>query len=169
MKRASRRWIEDRRGRRVRLLDPMTLQLLHRTDAIDRETLDRILNELEPGLARRMKWLLIPPVLALAAMALFYGALWAIGASTLRASLTRALTPNPGIYLTILFTAVIAPLMAARKLRARAPAIMLRHLLCPHCAYDLHGLPEDEADGATVCPECSCAWDLHAVTGRGSP
>jgi transcription initiation factor TFIIIB Brf1 subunit/transcription initiation factor TFIIB len=37
---------------------------------------------------------------------------------------------------------------------------MLKHLRCPHCGYDLRGLAADPEDGATVCPECGCAWRL---------
>jgi len=40
----------------------------------------------------------------------------------------------------------------------RIAGVMLRHLRCPHCGYDLRLLPTDPADGATVCPECGCAW-----------
>jgi hypothetical protein len=37
---------------------------------------------------------------------------------------------------------------------------MIRFRRCPHCGYSLQGLPVDPADGATVCPECACAWRL---------
>jgi hypothetical protein len=37
---------------------------------------------------------------------------------------------------------------------------MLKHRRCPHCGYDLRLLPIDSNDGATVCPECGCAWSL---------
>ena len=39
-------------------------------------------------------------------------------------------------------------------------AAMLKHLRCPHCGYDIRELPVDPKDGATVCPECGCAWKL---------
>ena len=35
-----------------------------------------------------------------------------------------------------------------------------RFLRCPHCGYDIRGLPTDPEDGATICPECGCAWQL---------
>ena len=41
---------------------------------------------------------------------------------------------------------------------------MLMRLRCPHCGYDLRLLPTDPADGATVCPECGCAWQLAGET-----
>jgi hypothetical protein len=51
--------------------------------------------------------------------------------------------------------------MAATTVRARRTcSVMLRHLRCPHCGYDLRGLPRTAADGVTVCPECGCAWML---------
>jgi hypothetical protein len=37
---------------------------------------------------------------------------------------------------------------------------MLKYRRCPHCGYDIRGLPADPEDGATVCPECGCAWRL---------
>jgi transcription initiation factor TFIIIB Brf1 subunit/transcription initiation factor TFIIB len=41
---------------------------------------------------------------------------------------------------------------------------MLKHRRCPHCGYDIRGLPVDPQDGATVCPECGCAWELPSET-----
>ncbi len=49
--------------------------------------------------------------------------------------------------------------------------IMLKHHRCPQCGYDIRLLPADAADGATVCPECGCAWRLEesgVVDGNGS-
>jgi hypothetical protein len=40
----------------------------------------------------------------------------------------------------------------------RISRIMLEHLRCPHCGYDIRGLRPDPSDGALVCPECGCAW-----------
>jgi hypothetical protein len=149
----------------VRLIDPMKLQLLHRKDVIDRGTLDRMLDELEPGLARRLKWFLLPLVLAAGAMGGLLGLLWIISDDpNFRAGLIKVITGNPGIYLPIFISVVIAPLASARSHRRRVPAIMLKHKRCPHCAYDLQGLPADDTDGATICPECACAWDLEAAS-----
>jgi predicted RNA-binding Zn-ribbon protein involved in translation (DUF1610 family) len=44
--------------------------------------------------------------------------------------------------------------------RKKVCRTLLRHSRCPHCGYDLHGLPADEEDEATICPECGCAWRL---------
>ena len=38
---------------------------------------------------------------------------------------------------------------------------MLKHLRCPHCGYDIRGLPTAPEDVATECPECGCAWRLE--------
>ena len=46
-------------------------------------------------------------------------------------------------------------------------AAMLKYLRCPHCGYDLRLLPADPAAGATVCPECGCAWQLVDQTPAG--
>ena len=54
--------------------------------------------------------------------------------------------------------------------RARAKhvcAIMLAHLRCPCCGYDIRGLPTAPEDGATICPECGCAWKLHESQSPG--
>ena len=44
---------------------------------------------------------------------------------------------------------------------------MLQHRRCPHCGYDLRLLPDDCSDGATVCPECGCAWKLVGEANGG--
>ncbi|MEW6251597.1 MAG: hypothetical protein AB1716_13195, partial [Planctomycetota bacterium] len=45
-----------------------------------------------------------------------------------------------------------------RKRFGAVAAAILKHRRCPHCGYDLRLLPVDPTDGATVCPECGCAW-----------
>ena len=52
------------------------------------------------------------------------------------------------------------PQMASVFLRSKNN-VMLQHLRCPHCGYDLRLLPTDPKDGASVCPECGCAWRLE--------
>ena len=41
--------------------------------------------------------------------------------------------------------------------------VMLSHLRCPHCGYDIRGLAPAPEDCATVCPACGCAWILGDV------
>jgi hypothetical protein len=76
-----------------------------------------------------------------------------------------------GIYgtarrLSLLIPPCIGVLMiwcvSARVRFRRISKIILKHNRCPHCGYDLRMLPVDPADGATVCPECGCAWRLEA-------
>ena len=52
-----------------------------------------------------------------------------------------------GLPMTALALALLVPL-----------ATWIEHLRCPYCGYDIRGLPVDPSDGATVCPECGCAW-----------
>jgi hypothetical protein len=52
-----------------------------------------------------------------------------------------------------------------RKRFGSVRAAMLKHARCPHCGYDLRGLPTDAADGVTICPECGCAWKLAGDAG----
>ena len=52
-------------------------------------------------------------------------------------------------------------LFLARRARGlRVAGIMLEFQRCPQCGYDLRMLPADAQDGATVCPECGCAWHV---------
>ena len=63
--------------------------------------------------------------------------------------------------LTVFAIGAIQFWRSGRRARAKLVcAIMLQHLRCPHCGYDLRLLPVDPADGATICPECGCAWHL---------
>jgi hypothetical protein len=50
---------------------------------------------------------------------------------------------------------------------ARTTRTMLEHLYCPHCGYNIRGLPTAPEDGATICPECGCAWRLDDPQADG--
>ena len=51
------------------------------------------------------------------------------------------------------------PWIVSRQARSkRIQFAMLKFRRCPHCGYDIRLLPADPTDGATVCPECGCAW-----------
>jgi hypothetical protein len=71
---------------------------------------------------------------------------------------------NVTIYVVQVVVILSGPLLAFRIARAkyvsRVASVMLKRRHCPHCGYDLRGLPVDSTDGATVCPECGCAWNL---------
>jgi hypothetical protein len=66
-----------------------------------------------------------------------------------------------------IWIALYAFWMGTRGVRfQRITKVMLQHRRCPHCGYDLRDLPVDGADGATVCPECGCAWRLSDETAK---
>ena len=149
--------ITDARGRSVSLLDPYAMRLLHRQDTIPAETLARIAGEIGPGVR---KWqgrvfltLQITPLAVVIGgfiAVVFFGrvtdalgiSLWAVTAVCIVIGITGFL------------------LSTRRKRLTRVAGVMLKHLRCPHCGYDLRLLPTDPADGATICPECGCAWAL---------
>ncbi|MCP4250014.1 MAG: hypothetical protein GY778_23480 [bacterium] len=65
------------------------------------------------------------------------------------------------LFLAQLWVVPFALWVAGRRVRAqRIRPVMLAHRRCPHCGYALRGLPTAPEDGATVCPECGCAWLL---------
>jgi hypothetical protein len=73
-----------------------------------------------------------------------------------RPSLVASFLPPSTVWLGLL-----ALWLGTRSVRhQRIGTVMLRNLRCPHCGYDIRGLPTDPDDGATVCPECGCAWAL---------
>jgi hypothetical protein len=64
------------------------------------------------------------------------------------------------VNLTVFAIGAVQFWRSGRRARAeRVCATMLRHLRCPHCGYDIRGLPTAPEDGATVCPECGCATE----------
>jgi hypothetical protein len=60
----------------------------------------------------------------------------------------------------ILSGPLIAYRMAKSRYAKRVARVMLMHRHCPHCGYDIRRLPADPTDGATICPECGCAWRM---------
>ena len=154
--------VEDARGTSVPLLDPLRMHLLHRGHDIEAADLDAIAAELEPGRPRRRRALcalgLALAVLALAGL----GVSVALEGAPAWHDLIDTLT-NPAIMAPNLFLLVWLPWMAGARRRAqrmKVLAVLLEHRRCPHCGYSLRGLPVEAADGATVCPECACAWRL---------
>ena len=75
---------------------------------------------------------------------------------------------NTTLYVIQFIVILSGPLLAYRLAKAgyvgHVTSVMLKHCHCPHCGYDIRGLPRDPADGATVCPECGCAWKLEDKT-----
>lgn len=150
--------IKDARGRSVTQLDPVRLHVWHRYDSVDAETLHTIVEDLEPGTAkmRRRTIIIVPSVIV--ALVLGVMVLYHFSDASARRDLISTLT-NPVIMGPNLVCCLLVPWIAARQARLkRVQFAMLKHRRCPHCGYDLRMLPVVPEDGATVCPECGCAW-----------
>ena len=156
------RRVSDARGRAVTQLDPIAMYLTRQHDLIPPEALHKISKEIDPKELRKR-----PLALALAPIwVLLWYAVWFLYFRLF--STWKGWDPvlvAVGVsYFLIPFVPVYVGFRKARRKRwdviRRA---MLHHLRCPHCGYDLRLLPADPADGATVCPECGCAWRLRDV------
>jgi hypothetical protein len=141
------------------MINPMRLQMLHQDDIIDRRTLDRMMDELEPGLSRRLRIALLAAGFGVVLLGVLIVALWFFNSSG-RSGMSQAFTRNPGMWIGVLAGAIVPWLAVRKKHHHRLPGLLLKHRRCPHCGYDLSGLLEDGNDGATTCPECACAWRL---------
>jgi hypothetical protein len=148
--------IEDARGRKVTQLDPVAMYLLERPEWIEADVLRAIAREQGVRITRGERaWLALGIVSALLIITLFTdavvtGRIW-----------TAAMAKSA----SLLFFCCMPGVIWYKIKRARfgnIAAAMLKHLRCPHCGYDIRGLPTDPDDGATVCPECGCAWRLDA-------
>ncbi len=152
--------IADARGRTVTQLDPVSLHVWHRYDVIPADALDEIVETLEPGTARlrRLTIVIVPASVVL--LAVLIAALYYFSDASARQDLVKTLT-NPVIFGPSIVCCFVVPWVAARQARRkRIRFAMLKCRRCPHCGYDLRRLPVDPTDGATVCPECGCAWRL---------
>lgn len=163
---ARRGRIRDARGRSVRVLDPVRLHALGRRDVVESETLGRIVDDLAPGARRKRAVLVIAIPLVAALIGGLFLFLLLKGGAAWRGLLEGALNPAFfGVYAGCFLT----PWLIARNARLhRAPSVMIEHRVCPHCGYRLGGLPVDPVDGATVCPECACAWRLDVPARVGA-
>ncbi len=150
--------ITDARGRRVSQLDPLALHLLHRNETIERDTLAKIVREkgIDPN---KLEKISVVTVLLCIVAAIVILIVKYLAAKQWGVILKESV---PMIYI------FIWPFVAWGHLRKKRfgsiAAAMKKHLRCPHCGYDLRDLPVDENDGATVCPECGCAWKLTVNT-----
>ena len=158
--------IIDARGRRVSQLDPVMMHLLHRPGIMPVGVLQQIAQQVGIGITRATR-----------------GVFWAsvVGLICLGIALAICITrfANGSITATrfarnlIPYTGVIAGLagswIALRSARhQKIGSAMLQHRRCPHCGYDLRMLPVAPEDGATICPECGCAWSLPDMTVGGT-
>jgi hypothetical protein len=151
--------VRDARDRVVKMIDPKPLQVLKRHDVIEPAALDAIIEVLEPGARRnrRLAWIALGIVVPLVVIGI--GIDVAIEGKPAVDDLVGAVT-NPAIMSAIVAGAVVSIVGARHARFARLKRVMLRHSRCPHCGYGLTGVPPSDEDGATVCPECACAWRL---------
>jgi hypothetical protein len=151
--------VKDARGRVVTLLDPYALYLLRRDTMIPKEELADLAAKIGGGWPRRQRVAcflacFLPLVLIVAVRAARWSRGFALG--SLDRNVAVVLLANYALGACIVWW------WARRNRLKRVSRTMLEHLRCPHCGYDLRMLPVDASDGATVCPECGCAWHLAA-------
>jgi hypothetical protein len=147
----------------VSQLDPVAMHLLRQNHMIAPEDLCRIAVEIdEREVKRRPRALLAAPILVVGWYAMFFGyfhffSRWRGWDPVLIAFAT--------LYFIFPFGRVYYGFRKARRARwAQIREVMLKYLHCPHCGYDIRGLTCDPGDGATLCPECGCAWQLDGAT-----
>jgi len=147
--------IKDARGRKVTQLDPVALYLLRHHRVIEADVLRAIANEKGVRITGGERASLVVGVV---------GALLVISLFT-HAALTSDIRDAPyAKSASLVFLCSLPWIMWYKIKQARfgnVATAMLKFSRCPHCGYDLRLLPTDPADGATVCPECGCAWKLE--------
>jgi hypothetical protein len=143
----------------VTQVDPVALYLLRQHDVIDAEALRAIANENGVRIKGGERAALITGICA---------ALLVIGLFT-HALITGDIADAPFAKSAGLLCLCSIPwtvwYVIKRRRFGHVCAAMLGHRRCPHCAYDIRELPTDPTDGATVCPECGCAWKLANPAG----
>jgi len=151
--------VRDARRALVTQLDPVAMYLLGRPGPIAAAALRAMAEELDLNEVRRRRWKALGAVgMIILAYTGFFGYFavfnrWRSFDAVLTGFAVLYFVWPPTVF-------IIGFLRAKRRRRDRILCVMLRHRHCPHCGYDIHGLPAEEADGTTVCPECGCAWRL---------
>jgi hypothetical protein len=155
---------KDARGKPVTLLDPYLLHKLRRHDVIPAAPLAEIARDIGSGWARagRLIFTFVWPVV-LACLAVAHVFKWGGGFTVHPRELRLWLV----LLACFVFNFVLVWFFSRSGRLERVCKVMLKHLRCPHCGYDLRLLPSDPADGATVCPECGCAWKLRDSQSPG--
>jgi len=154
--------IKDARGREVPQLDPVAMHLLHRHDeGIPKDVLSVLTREIGFGKLADSPLGLIVGGVGFACATLLRG--FAIS-DLIRGNISFSSFVQRSLWYQGIWAIPYAFWKAARRSRFnRIRHVMLDHLRCPHCAYDLRMLQPDPEDGATVCPECGAAWRLADV------
>lgn len=162
-------YADDARGVCVPVLDPVRDWLLARGDPVERARVDAVIRDLGMD-AKNGRRTLIVGVATVALLVLL-----AVGGITLDIAIEgkAALDDLLGSLLftgpaaaAMLVAAVVVPALVARRRRLKSVVeIMLRHGMCPRCAYPLRSVRADP-QGITVCPECASAWRLSASSSQ---
>jgi hypothetical protein len=153
--------ITDARGRKVTQLDPVAIYLLHQHDVIEAEVARAIANEKGVRIARGER---VSLVLGVVAVLLVVGL---IIQSLIVGDFGDAPLARTSSLLLFCVLTWVYWIRAKYNRFGKIAAAMLKYSRCPHCGYDLRMLPADPEDGATICPECGCAWKLEHREGRG--
>jgi len=152
----------------VTQLDPITLRLLGGLEGIPPDLLQDMCGGIGTRMTRTELWLFGSPrimhwVIRLTAVGFSVLLVLCVAVAIIRPSALSS-TARYLLPLSASLTFLYLLWIIARRIRSRRVVeIMLEYLRCPHCGYDLRMLLADPQDGATVCPECGCAWKLGDV------
>lgn len=158
-----RGWNQDACGRRIQLLDPYLLHVMHRTDVMPADTLQAIAREVGAGLPRWQHLGYLATVV-LFSLAVVFLVIWKLTRGKPTSSLETALWI---MNITLFSLGAGMTWRAARRGRLqRVRRVMLAHHRCPGCGYNLRGLPRDPDTGFTMCSECGAVWHLQRQADR---
>lgn len=163
--------VKDCRGRSVVHLDPIALRLHGGLETMPPDLLNKICGEIGTRMTTTELWLFGSPrvmhwVIRLAVVIFGLLTILLIAAGLLRRIPPARLAPQIALLGASLGCLYLLWIVARRLRSRRVVEIMLEHRRCPHCGYDLQMLPESPEDGATVCPECGCAWRIEDETSK---
>jgi len=159
--------IDDDRGKTVTQYDPVSMYLLRRHDAgIPEDVLRELTHRIGIGKLADSRLGLLGGIVAFACTLLLLG-------GSILLFIQGQISSTEFAWRAVLYQGIwITPLVFWRTARRnrfhRIRQAMLDYRRCPHCGYDIRGLPTDAADGTTVCPECGCAWRLTDSIAPGS-
>jgi len=147
------------------MLDPYVLHLTRQHGMIPAEPLAGIAREIGSGIALFPRWVVRVCAIAWGLAVVVYVIYCA---DLLRRGRLSDLLGTPGLMMSTLCLVPALAWYGTKRIRfTRIRKIMLKHLRCPHCGYDIRELPTAPEDNATVCPECGCAWILDSHLSCG--
>jgi hypothetical protein len=158
--------VKDARGKVVTLLDPYALHVLRRHDVIPAEPLAVIARQSGFGLPKWQYRGFVASVAIFSACIVFL-IVWKLVRGAPVDRVERVLWP---LNLAVFALGAIQFWRSGQRARQkRVCTIMLKHRRCPHCGYDLRGLPTDPGDQVTICPECGSAWRFAEAGAAEQP